>query len=454
MPVFQINHCTRPGANVYSPRGAVKELWKAKDFEVIVAGPAETGKTWGCCQKIDAMAWKYPGSQHVIARSTYTSLVPAALRTFQRILGPDSPVRPYGGKKPEWFDYPNGSRVWIVGLDNAGKALSSERDTIYVNQAEEIDLNTWETLSTRCTGRGAVMPYTQLFGDCNPEGPNHWILKRPTLKLFHSKHKDNPTLYDDKGQLTEQGVKTMTILKNLSGVRKLRLYFGRWVQAEGVVFENWGPKNVIKRMPRGWEKWRKIRSVDFGYTNPFVCQWWAIDPDGRMYLYREIYYSQRIVEDHVLGVRDPTGRVLQPGIIDLSRGERIENTVADHDREGRETMHRHGVYTTPAYKDLETGIPAVEARLREAGDGLPRLFVLEGCTVEVDEKLMEKRKPTGTQQEPDGYVWQKGKDGKPVKEEPVKENDHGMDATRYAVAYEDLRPPPEYVVEDEPAFLA
>ena len=35
--------------------------------------------------------------------------------------------------------------------------------------------------------------------------------------------------------------------------------------------------------------------VDFGYTNPFTCQWWAMDHDGRLYLYREIFH-QEIIE--------------------------------------------------------------------------------------------------------------------------------------------------------------
>jgi hypothetical protein len=49
--------------------------------------------------------------------------------------------------------------------------------------------------------------------------------------------------------------------------------------------------------------WRRIRSIDFGYTNPFVCQWWAIDPDGRMYRYREIYRTRRLVSDHAAEIR-------------------------------------------------------------------------------------------------------------------------------------------------------
>ena len=38
--------------------------------------------------------------------------------------------------------------------------------------------------------------------------------------------------------------------------------------------------------------WRRFRVVDFRYTNPFVCQWWAVDQDGRMYRYRKIYAQQ------------------------------------------------------------------------------------------------------------------------------------------------------------------
>jgi hypothetical protein len=35
--------------------------------------------------------------------------------------------------------------------------------------------------------------------------------------------------------------------------------------------------------------WTMVCSIDFGFNAPFVCQWWAIDTDGSMYLYREIY---------------------------------------------------------------------------------------------------------------------------------------------------------------------
>ena len=33
-------------------------------------------------------------------------------------------------------------------------------------------------------------------------------------------------------------------------------------------------------------------------TNPFVAQFWAEDPDGRLYLFVEIYMTHRLVEEH------------------------------------------------------------------------------------------------------------------------------------------------------------
>jgi phage terminase large subunit len=50
--------------------------------------------------------------------------------------------------------------------------------------------------------------------------------------------------------------------------------------------------------------------------------------------------------------------------------------------------------------------------------------------------LIDAKKPWCTEQEFTDYVWS----NKKTKEEPVKENDHGMDAVRYAVMHVDGEP--------------
>jgi phage terminase large subunit len=137
--------------------------------------------------------------------------------------------------------------------------------------------------------------------------------------------------------------------------------------------------------------------------------------------------SKRTVAKHAEKIKELTG------------DERIEATVADHDREDRETLHENGIETIPAHKAITPGLQGVEARLGVAGDGKPRLFIFRNALVERDESLAESKLPCCTAEEVDGYIWPKGQDGKPVKEVPVDKDNHGMDAMRYAAAYADSR---------------
>lgn len=406
-------------------RGAALAAQDATDHEWILAGPAETGKTWSALWRLDGLLRETPGAKAVLVRKVRADMGGTVLATWRRVTElRGSPPATFGGSAPEWYDYPNGSRCYVAGMDRPGKVLSGEFDLVYVNQAEELQLEDWETLATRVTGRGAVTRTPMLFGDCNPGPPSHWILGRSALRVLHSRHEDNPTLWDGTAW-TPQGQRTLAVLDSLTGVRKERLRHGRWVAAEGVVYEEFDRGvHVVEpfTIPAGW---RRIRSIDFGYTNPFVCLWLALDPDGRAYLYRELYRAGRLVEDHA---RE---------ILRLSEGERVEATVADHDAEDRATLHRHGIVTAPATKAVTLGIQAVQARLRPAGDGRPRLYLFRGALVGRDEQLAQARKPVSTADEFETYSWPKDAGGRAVKEEPVKVDDHGMDALRYAVAYLD-----------------
>ncbi|GAG14208.1 unnamed protein product, partial [marine sediment metagenome] len=221
------------------PYGGVKEFIYAHDDEVIVEGPAETGKTLGACWKIHTQASKYPNARIALIRKQQTDIYGSVWETLKKVIE-GLPIRIYGGEKPERLMYPNGSTIYIGGMDKASKVLSSERDIIYFNQVEEGSLKDWEYLTTRVTGRGSVMPYTQLIGDCNPDHPQHWIKTRAKaghLRLIPTTHYDNPTLFDRDGNITDQGIRTMAVLNRLSGSRRLRLKDGIWGAPEGAIYD-------------------------------------------------------------------------------------------------------------------------------------------------------------------------------------------------------------------------
>lgn len=410
--------------------GAADQAQEITAHEWMLAGPSETGKTWAALWRLDQLLASTPRAQAALVRKVRHDMDGTVLNTWRKVIERSgSRATPYGGERPQWYDYPNGARLYVGGMDRAGAILSGERDFIYVNQAEELSLEDWETLTTRTTGRGAVTDTPMLFGDCNPGPPTHWIINRPSLTVLHSKHEDNPSLFSN-GQLTAQGERTMRILDNLTGVRKKRLRLGLWVAAEGTVYDFDRALHLIDPFPIPAD-WMRVRAIDFGYTNPFVCQWWALDNDGRMYLYREIYMTHRTVKVHAQQIKDLERWYLPDGGEDPER-ERIAFTLADHDAEDRATLAENGINTVAASKALSPGIQKIEERLKKAGDGKPLLYVMRGALVERDEEhLAQHRLPVCTEQEFEMYMWPKGADGKAIKEVPIDMYNHGMDSARY-----------------------
>ena len=422
-------------ANSPTFHGGALDFWRYKGQEAILSGPYETGKTFAALTKLHGLLVKYPKSRAFITRQTYKSLIPTAIVTYEKKILPVPPEDPksaivkYGGSKPDFYEYPNGSNLLVVGMDSPDKLLSGEFDFGYVNQAEEISLDAWEKLVGRCTGRAGNAPYTQVMGDCNPSHPQHWILHRHSLKLFEQLHKHNPSLCNQlTGEWTAQGEKTISILSSLTGLRKKRGYEGKWVAAEGVVY-NFDKEIHLLPRHKAPEMVAWNLAIDFGYTNPFVCQLWGLDRDGRMYLWHEIYFTKRTINAHV------------PYIKRMIAGRKITAIIADHDAEDRATLAEHGLSTLAAKKDISVGIQAVEERLKVQADGKPRLYVMEDACIDFDRELYREYPgdlfPCSTEHEFPLYAWPEGKDGKNDKEEPLDLNNHGMDAARYMVMYLD-----------------
>jgi len=416
----------RPSPAGYMPYGAVVSLWGSRASEVLIPGPAGTGKSRGVLEKVHLFLMNYAGARGLIVRKTRASMTESVLVTFEsHVATAGCTLSNQQRRTRTAYDYVNGSSLVVGGLDNPDRLMSTEYDIIAVFEATELSEDDWEKLTTRL--RNGKAPYQQIIADCNPASPTHWLKRRADrgqMAVFPSSHKDNPRLW--KGDdWTPEGRRYLATLNSLTGHRRARLLDGKWAAAEGLVYPEFDASTHVITTRVISDSWRRIVSIDFGYVHPFVAQWWAIDEDGRMYLYRELYRSQRIVADHA------------KQILELSKGERISAFISDHDAEDRATLAAAGIQTIAADKDHRTGRDAVHARLRVQADGRPRLFILADCTVETDPVLYGKKRPTSTLAEFDCYAYPKGMDGKAEKEEPVKECDDGMDAMRYAVMWLD-----------------
>lgn len=412
---------------IYTPLPWQVKAWRDKAPVCLYSGSAGGGKSRAASEKLHGFMKKYPNSVGIALRKAREFASKSVVYALKAAIGDDPTVR-YNASEL-MFHYDNGSRIFIAGLKDEGQrqALRSingdgSADFIWCEEANALAEDDHNELLGRLRGKAA--PWRQILYTTNPDHPMHWIKVRlmdgGEASVHYSSAKDNPNLPPEYRQ----------VLDSITGVMGMRLRDGLWVQAEGVVYDTWSDAiHMVDKMPDGWHAWRKFRAIDFGYVNPFVCQWWAVDPDGRLYRYREIYMTKRTVAEHAAKINL------------LSQGETYEATVCDHDAEDRATLRQLGISSVNAIKDVSRGIQAVQQRLARGHDDKPRLFLLKNALVERDGALVEEHKPVCTEQELPGYVWQIAADGKPNKEEPLKLNDHGADCLRYAVMYVDGKPP-------------
>ena len=409
-----------------------RAFWASRDPETVLVGPAGTGKSRCAMELIHQLAQKYEGSRHAMVRATRKSMTESTLVIWETEVVPAGHPCISGAQRRmrQSYVYPNDSAVVIQGMDEP--IMGGPYDTVYFEEATETREDAWELWSTRL--RHGRMPYSRQIATCNPGPPSHWILQRAKagrLTLLESRHEDNPRMWDGKAW-TQYGLSYLAKLDALTGARRERLRYGRWTQAEGQVYDLWDPSvHVVDRreLPR---EWRRIWVVDFGYVNPFVCQCWAVDDDGRLWLEWELYRTKRLVEDHA---RDIKRRIGVSPSAEIPAALRPSVIVCDHDAEDRATLERHtGIPTVAAVKTVSDGLQAVSGRLKVQEDGKPRLMLLRDALVERDEDLRDAKKPQSTEEEFDGYVWDLGA-GRKAKDAPLKVDDHGMDAMRYAVMY-------------------
>jgi PBSX family phage terminase large subunit len=407
---------TRP----YRPCGALLELFKRRDRELVVEGPADTGKSRGCLEKLHTAMTKYPKSRGAIVRKTRKSMTATALQTFERQVVPSGGTKLWGDQE---YRYPNGSKIYLLGLDDPERLKSLEADMVYVQECSELSIDDWEILTSRVTGRGAVMPYVQLLGDMNPTAPTFWLYEREavgTVAFLHARHEDNPSITAER----------LAALDSLTGYRYKRLRLGLRVAAEGMYFTEWNPELHIVddfEIPADWPRWV---AVDYGFAVPFCALWFARCPETRrIYVYRELYAT---------GLRDEQQADL---ILERCKGERIQQLVLDPSMFNLRTeQQRPSIATVYAQHGLgelvQQGIyPGQNARkqgwaiMRRAlahDQGPPRLQILRGAVPNLVRTL-----PTMVVDplDPEDVADKVGSQ---------KTEDHAVDALRYGLCAEAL----------------
>ena len=116
------------------------------------------------------------------------------------------------------------------------------------------------------------------------------------------KRKFIPARLTDNPYLMQSG-EYMAMLSSLPEVERLRLLEGDWNVSENSAFPEFNIhthtltpvefNQVFRKTSESMVKippnWSKFRSCDFGYAQPTAVLWFAVAPDGTLFVYREFY---------------------------------------------------------------------------------------------------------------------------------------------------------------------
>ncbi len=254
-----------------------------------------------------------------------------------------------------------------------------------------------EQACARCSVTGS-----RLWFNCNPAGPGHWFYqtwileaeKRNCLRL-HFTMEDNPSLTEAIRQRYQ---------RLYTGVFYRRFILGQWAQAEGRVYDFFGP-DLVKPVPAGnWEKW--YISCDYGTVNPTSMGLWGL-LNGVWYRTKEFYFDSRTQ------MRQMTDEEYAGEMKKLAGERNIAAVIVDPSAASfLETLRRKGWRVQKADNDVLSGIRLTSDCLKDG-----RVVICEECQ--------------NCLREMDEYVWDLSSQ---ARDRVKKENDHAMDDMRYFVS--------------------
>jgi phage terminase large subunit len=438
-------HTIGPHDFVMMKGGPSEQIFNGEDPEVLVEGPAGTGKTRTDLEYVHFNCELVPGCRVLLCRKSRKDMTDTVLTTWERdVLPPRHPARRGPSKTTRHsYTYPNGAEVVIGGLDDVGKTFSGEYDIIVVHEATQITQDDWEKLK-RCM-RSGRLKFPRMIAECNPDSDSHWLNRAATqgrLRRITFTFEDNPTV-TEKYKETLRSIAIPHI--------KARLYDGKWVSAEGAIYESFNADTHVldgrlyKEEDGYWRievaQWDKVvelvwfvAGVDFGFAKPGCLQVWGLDAQKRAFMVHEVYQTKR----------DPVWWTEKLAM--LHAKFKFRRVVCDPSRPDNIRMFNHRLVQQDSIRLIKgqeiatggknewwPGVGIVRERLNQ-----PSLFLLGSALEEIDPEVQAAGMPVRTAEEFPSYVYLRKKDGTFVKELPDPAcPDHGLDTCRYVSVFLD-----------------
>ena len=283
------------------------------------------------------------------------------------------------------MNYRYGSNVlWMFSMDEAEKLKSTSFNYIWMEEANEFDYEDYTVLKLRLS-EPSKGRRNQIFLSLNPIDEANWIpqrlLKETDVEVIHSTYKDNPFLSSEYKKLLEDLIN--------QDENYYRVYtLGEWGKLENLVYRNW---QQVEAVPGNRQA--MVYGLDFGLINPSTLIKVTL-AENQIYL-NECFYRPGMTNKDIIEA--------------LTHEERGDIYADPSALQMIEEIRRAGYNCIPAQKDVAMGINLCKRQ-----------------------KLNIAKASSNIIKEIRGYQHKKDAKGY-LLDEPVKFNDHAMDAMRYGV---------------------
>lgn len=303
-----------------------------------------------------------------------------------------------------------GRLVHIIGANDVQSEAKIRGMTVagaYVDEVTILPKVFWDQLIARISVAGA-----KLFGSTNPDSPGHWLKKEwldthnPSVRSWHFTLDDNTTLDPEY---------VAHLKRSYVGLWFQRFILGRWIVAEGAVYDMWDETaHIVDELPN-IVQWIGT-GIDYGTTNPLHAVLVGRGDDDRLYVTTEYRYDSRQQRKQ---------------LTDVEYSQRYRDWLANAPIPNTQLR---GV--TPGFHVLDPSAASFRIQLNQDGVATQQAdnSVLDGIRTVAGllgrRRLLIHRSAGELIKELPGYAWDP-KASLAGEDKPIKMDDHGCDALRY-----------------------
>lgn len=270
-----------------------------ENIDVLFGGAAGGSKSYSLLIYALRACVRFPGLQVFWFRRTFPELQQSVLRLLTRLAFAKALGAKWNGGTYE-LRFPSGSVLTFghaKNMQEASALLSAEINLLIIDERTTILPDVVDMLYTRVRTGVPGVPCLGIRSGTNPGDIGH---SRVLADYIEATNHGEREITDANGRrrifiqsrIGDTPQLGADYLRNLAGLpEKLRKAYmeGDWSVFAGQAFGEWRyDRHVIQPFAIP-DTWTRYNGIDGGFRAPWCTMWGALDPDGRIWFYREIY---------------------------------------------------------------------------------------------------------------------------------------------------------------------